>query len=62
MLAGSLDVLARSSPDSRLGIDLFGDDRLRMVSHTPAGALEGAIFSGAVVAAMMLARRDGSVG
>jgi DNA-binding winged helix-turn-helix (wHTH) protein len=61
LLAGSLDLLARSFPDSRLRLDpiggLFGERGLGPVSEVVTGALEGALFAGCVVAAMIVARR-----
>ena len=61
LMAGSLDLLARSFPDSRLRLDpiggLFGEHGFGPVSQVATGALEGALFSGCVVAAMIVARR-----
>jgi hypothetical protein len=61
LMAGSLDVLARSFPDSHLRLDeiggLFGEQNFGPVSQVATGALEGALFSGCVVAAMIVARR-----
>jgi DNA-binding winged helix-turn-helix (wHTH) protein len=61
LMAGSLDLLARSFPDSRLRLDpiggLFGETGFGPVSQVATGALEGALFGGCVVAAMIVARR-----
>jgi hypothetical protein len=61
LMAGSLDLLARSFPDSRLRLDpiggLFGEEGFGPVSQVVTGALEGALFAGCVVAAMIVARR-----
>lgn len=61
LMAGSLDSLARSFPDSRLRLDsigaLFGEEGFGPVSQVVTGALEGALFGGCVVGAMIVARR-----
>jgi hypothetical protein len=61
LMAGSLDLLARSFPESRLRLDpiggLFGEEGFGPVSQVVTGALEGALFAGCVVAAMIVARR-----
>jgi DNA-binding winged helix-turn-helix (wHTH) protein len=61
LMAGSLDLLARSFPGSRLRLDrigaLFGEDGFGPVSQIVTGALEGLLFSACVVGAMVLARR-----
>ncbi|HEY0164911.1 MAG TPA: transcriptional regulator, partial [Sphingomicrobium sp.] len=61
MMAGSLDLLARGFPGSRLRIDqlggLFGESGFGAVSHAVTGGLEGMLFAGCVVGAMILARR-----
>ena len=62
MMGGSLDLLARQFPASRLRLDhigaLFGERGLGPVSQAVTGALEGALFAGCVVGAMILARRS----
>ena len=62
-MAGSLDLLARRFPESRLRLDpiggLFGESGFGPVSRTITGALEGALFAACIVAAMLLARRRG---
>lgn len=61
MMAGSLDLLATTFPDSRLRLDsigaLFGESGLGPVSQVVTGALEGALFGGGIVGAMTRARR-----
>ena len=62
LMAGSLDLLAREFPGSRLRVDalgaLFGESALGPVSLAITGALEVALFTGCVVAAILLARRS----
>jgi len=62
MLGGSLDLLARHFPASRLRLDqigaLFGEHGFGPISQIVTGGLEGALFGGCVVGAMLLARRD----
>jgi DNA-binding winged helix-turn-helix (wHTH) protein len=62
LLGGSLDLLARTFPDSRLRLDpvgaLFGEEGFGAVSRIVTGGLEGALFGGCVVGAMILARRS----
>ena len=62
LMGGSLDLLARSFPDSRLRLDpiggLFGESGFGPVSQIVTGGLEGALFGGCVVGAMILARRS----
>lgn len=66
LMGGSLDQLAARFPQSRLRLDqigtLFGEAGLGPVSQVVTGALEGALFSACVVAAMILARRSLSGG
>jgi DNA-binding winged helix-turn-helix (wHTH) protein len=61
LMLGSLDVLARSFPGSQLRLEpigaLFGERGLGPVGQSVSGGLEGALFGGCVVAAMLLARR-----
>jgi DNA-binding winged helix-turn-helix (wHTH) protein len=61
LMAGSLDLLARHFPDSRLRLDrmgvLFGENGFGPVSQMVAGAIEGGLFCGCVVGAMVIARR-----
>ena len=62
MMGGSLDLLARQFPGSRLRLDqigaLLGEQRFGPVSQAVTGGLEGALFAGCVVGAMALARRS----
>jgi hypothetical protein len=62
MMLGSLDLLARQVPASRLRLNqisqLFGESGFGPVTRTVTCALEGALFAAGVVAAMMLARRN----
>lgn len=61
LMAGSLDLLARTFPDSRLRLDqisaLFGETGFGPVTRAVTSCLEGALFSACVVGAMILARR-----
>lgn len=61
LMAGSFDLLVRSFPASRLRLDpiggLFGEQDFGPISQVATGALEGALFAGCVVAAMIVARR-----
>ena len=61
LMLGSLDVLVRSFPASQLSLEpigaLFGEDGLGPVGQAVSGALEGALFGGCIVGAIMLARR-----
>ncbi|WP_331041027.1 transcriptional regulator [Allosphingosinicella sp.] len=62
LMGGSLDLLARTFPDSRLRLDpisgLFGENGFGPVSQIVTGTLEGALFAGCVLGAMLLARRS----
>ena len=62
LMGGSLDVLARTFPDSHLRLDqigtLFGEPGFGPVSRTVTGALEAALFSACIVGAIMIARRQ----
>ncbi len=62
MMAGSLELLARGFPESRLEIDqvggMFGELGFGPISHVVTGGLEGMLFAGCVVGAMVLARRS----
>lgn len=62
LMAGSLDLLARTFPDSRLRLGdisaIFGESGLGPVTRLVTSALEGALFSACVVAAMILAQRS----
>jgi hypothetical protein len=60
LLGGSLAGLADRFPDSRLRLDqlggLFGESAFGPVSQIVTGGLEGLLFGGCVVAAMMITR------
>jgi DNA-binding winged helix-turn-helix (wHTH) protein len=60
LFGGSLDLLSRAFPTSRLRFDgfgaVFGEVGLGPISQIVTGALEGALFGGCIVGAMMLAR------
>ena len=62
MMGGSLVLLADVFPDSRLRLDrigaLFGESGFGPISQLITGALEGALFGGCVVGAMVVARRS----
>jgi DNA-binding winged helix-turn-helix (wHTH) protein len=62
LMGGSLDLLARLLPGSRLRFDqigsLFGESGFGPVSQVVTGGLEGALFGGCIVGAMILARRS----
>ena len=62
LMGGSLALLSEQFPDSRLRLDqlsaLFGEDGFGPVSQIVTGGLEGALFAGCVVGAMILARRS----
>jgi len=61
LMAGSLDLLAHHFPNSHLRLDrigaLFGERGFGRISEITTTALEGALFSACVVAAIILARR-----
>lgn len=67
MLGGSLALLAETFPTSRLRLDpigaLLGEDAFGPVAQIVTGGLEGALFGGCLIGAMLLARRglSGSV-
>lgn len=61
LLGGSLDLLVRQFPGSRLRLDpigrLFGETGFGPLSQVATAALEGALFCAGVTAAMIWARR-----
>ena len=61
LLGGSLDLLARRFPDSRLSLDpigaLFGESEFGALSHAATAGVEGLLFGACLVGAMILARR-----
>lgn len=62
LMGGSLDLLVRHIPGSRLHLDRIGDalgeNGFGPVSRLVTGGLEGALFGGCIVAAMIIARRN----
>ena len=62
LMGGSLQLLAQTFPDSRLRLDqlsaLVGEHEFGLVSQVVTGALEGALFSSFVVAALLFAERS----
>ena len=61
LMAGSLDLLVRGFPNSRLRLDpiggLFGESGFGPVSRVASGALEAALFAACIVGGMILAER-----
>jgi DNA-binding winged helix-turn-helix (wHTH) protein len=61
LMGGSLDLLARSFPQSRLRIDQIGawvgEAGFGPISQLITGGLEGALFGSGIIAAMALTRR-----
>lgn len=61
LMGGSLDLLAREFPQSRLHIgligSLFGEDGFGPVTRTVTAGLEGLLFGASIVGAMILAQR-----
>ncbi len=61
LMAGSLDLLARTFPDSNLRLDaisqVLGETGFGPLSNIVTGALEGGLFAACVVGAMALARK-----
>jgi DNA-binding winged helix-turn-helix (wHTH) protein len=61
LMAGSLDLLVRGLPHSRLRLEaigeLFGESGFGPVSRVATGALEGALFAAGIVGAMIVAER-----
>jgi len=62
LMGGSLDLLARTFPDSSLRLDpigrLFGEAGFGPVSQIVTGGLEGMLFGGCIAGAMIVARRS----
>jgi hypothetical protein len=62
MFSGSLDLLARSIPGSRLRLDqigaLFGESGFGIVSQVATGAVEGLLLGACIIGAHILARRE----
>jgi DNA-binding winged helix-turn-helix (wHTH) protein len=63
LMGGSLDLLAATFPGSRLRLDrigaIVGESGFGPTSQIVTGCLEGALFGGCVVGAMVLARGSG---
>jgi hypothetical protein len=61
MMGGSLALLARSFPNSKLRIDavgrLFGEAGFGAVTHVATSVLEGALFSACLIGGMVLAAK-----
>ena len=62
LMGGSLQLLAQTFPDSRLRLDqlsaVVGEHDFGLISQIVTGALEGALFSAFVVAALLFAERS----
>ncbi|QGZ96470.1 winged helix-turn-helix domain-containing protein [Terricaulis silvestris] len=61
MLGGSLDLLSRQFPNSRLQVDqigaLFGESGFGSITQSVTGGVEGGLFAACVVGAMIFARQ-----
>ncbi len=61
LMLGSLDLLAHDSPGSRLQLgqigSLFGESGVGPVTRIVSAGIEGALFAGCIVAAMLIERR-----
>ena len=62
MMGGSLDLALPAISGSRFRLDqigaLLGEDGFGPISQIATGALEGALFGGCIVGAMIIARRS----
>jgi DNA-binding winged helix-turn-helix (wHTH) protein len=62
LMAGSLDLLSRTFPDSRLHFDklgsVVGESGFGPISQMISGALEGGLFAACVVGAIIIAARN----
>lgn len=62
LMLGSLDLLARTFPDSRLRLEpiggLFGENGFGPVTRLVTACLEGALFGACVIGAMIVAERS----
>ena len=62
LMGGSLELLARQFPASRLQLDqigaLFGEQGLGPIALSVTGAVEGLLFGGCTIGAIVLADRD----
>lgn len=61
LMGGSLDLVARSFPNSQLRLDqigaLFGEDGFGPISQIVTGSLEGMLFAACLVGTIIVARR-----
>jgi len=61
MMGGSLDLLARSMPGSRLRLDaiggVFGEAEFGAISRVVTAGIEGGLFAAYIVGGMWLASR-----
>jgi len=61
LMLGSLDLLARTFPGSRLRLDrigaIVGENGLGPITRAVSGALEGCLFAACIAGAMIVARR-----
>lgn len=66
LMGGSLDLLARTFPGSRLRVDqiggLFGESGFGAITRFVTGGMEGVLFGACIVGAMVLARRNWTSG
>ena len=66
LMGGSLDLLARSFPESRLNLDafgrLFGEPEFGPATQAATAAIEGALFAVGVAAAIALAHQHANLG
>ena len=62
LMGGSLDLLARQFPGSRLRLDqigaIVGESGFGSIGQLVTGCLEGMLFAGCITVAMAIARRD----
>lgn len=62
LMGGSLDLLTRHFPNSRLRLDqigvLFGENGFGPISQIVTGGLEGLLFGGCIAGTMIVARRS----
>ena len=62
LMGGSLDLLARAFPGSRLRLDqigaLFGENGFGPISQIVTGGLEGLLFAAGIVGAIIVAQRS----
>ena len=62
MFGGSLDLLARSFPGSRLSLEyvgaVFGESGFGIAAQVATGAIEGLLLGACIVGAHVLARQE----